>query len=164
MPTDVWEQNDEAEDTRQSRYLVAQIGGEAYGIPIGCVTEITGRQPVLAAESLPGFLLGRMEARGGYVPVADMRQRLGLAGGEYGEKACVVIVNAGGITLGLLAEDVSSVVELDDAAVMAPPAFMIGAGAGCVSGVAKYDGRFLLLLDCALLLRPEEEEALRALV
>ena len=158
MGEDDWQVNEPTEGARQ-KYLITDIGGQAYGIPIEYVEEIASRLPVLAVEGAPGCIAGKTGVRGRQVPVADLRKLLGLASEEGTQTDGVVIVNAGGMSLGLVTGDVKSMAEFDDAAIMTPPAIL---GESCVSGIVKRPEGYLLLLDCSRLLPPEEAEALRA--
>lgn len=148
MKNDGWEFGAQAEGSRLA-CLVAEIGGQDYGIPLTLVEEISNL-PVLAADDASGALLGEIKLRGRRVLVADTRALMGLPSAEGTQATGIVVVNLNGVLLGLMTDRVKSMAELEDTAVMTPPA-VVG---GCVNGIVKQAQGYLLLLDCARLVEP----------
>jgi purine-binding chemotaxis protein CheW len=88
------------------------VGGERYAVEVGAVTQVLdarGLQPLLAT---PPWLLGAIAARTRVVPVLDLRQLLGLAGGGLSDLTRVVVVESEGDAFGLAVEALEGRVEV----------------------------------------------------
>jgi purine-binding chemotaxis protein CheW len=140
------------EDACQGRYLTFVLGGETFGIDIGAVHSIVGMQPVTPVPGVPAFVRGVINLRGRIIPVVDLRLRFGREAAEYGERACIVVVEARDVCAGLIVDGVSEVSAIDDADIVPPPEWSAGAQACCVKGIGKTGGGVKLLLDCDTLI------------
>ena len=149
---------EEVEDTQQDRYLTFGLGEEAYGLEIGCVTDIIGLMPISPLPEMPAFIKGVINLRGKVIPVMDLRIRFRMPEIAYGERTCIVIIDNGNLNAGLIVEHVSEVINIDETDIVPPPTFEGLSQNRCVSGIAKTGGGVKMILDCTKLLRPEEEE------
>ena len=59
----------------------------------------------------------------------------------------IIVIEVGGVVVGLLVDSVSEVVPLPESAVEEPPTFAGAVACGCIEGVAKVDDRLLILLN-----------------
>ncbi len=92
--------------------LAFTVGGERYAVAVEAVSQVLearGLQPLLAA---PPWLLGAMVARTRVVPVLDLRQLLGLAGGGMSDLGKVVVVEHEGEVFGIAAEALEGRLEV----------------------------------------------------
>ena len=132
-----------------TQLVVFDLGTDVYGIPIGAVQEIirhTTPRPV--PGSAPG-VEGLINLRGRIIPVLDLRAKL-TATGERPAEGDIVIVALPDAVLGLQVDEVREVMTVTRELVEPPPA---GLGTdGSVSGIAKLDGRLLVVLDPVSLL------------
>jgi len=84
--------------------LAFTVGGERYAVAVEAVSQVLearGLQPLVAS---PPWLLGAMVARTRVVPVLDLRQLLGLAGGGMTDLGKVIVVEHHGEAFGIAAE------------------------------------------------------------
>jgi purine-binding chemotaxis protein CheW len=147
------------EETQQGRYLTFELGGETFGIDIVAVTTIVGMQPVTPVPGVPAYVKGVINLRGRIIPVIDMRLRFGREAAEYGDRACIVVVDEQDTCAGLIVDGVSEVAVIDDKDIVPPPEWKAGAQACCVKAIGKTGGGVKLLLDCGKLLGGEEPAA-----
>ncbi len=141
----------EVEDTQQNRYLTFLLGDETYGIAISNVIEIIGILPVTPLPGAPEYLKGITNLRGKIIPVIDVRLKFKKPAAEYDERTCIVVVEVQEMTVGLIIDEVSEVLTIEEQDIVAPPA-MKDMQAGYISGISKTDGKVKLLLDCTALL------------
>ena len=147
-------------------YLAFRLAGEVYAIDILRIREIIEYTVPTAVPMMPATVRGVINLRGAVVPVIDLAVRFGLAATGVGKRTCIVIVevaHAGALqVLGLMVDGVNAVLEIDTAAVEPPPSFGTPANAEFIEGMARVDGRFVILLDIARVLSIDEMAAVSA--
>jgi purine-binding chemotaxis protein CheW len=92
--------------------LAFTVGGERYAVAVDAVSQVLearGLQPLVAA---PPWLLGAMVARTRVVPVLDLRQLLGVAGGGMSDLGKVIVVEHEGEAFGIAAETLEGRLEV----------------------------------------------------
>src|SRR5512142_1921162 len=89
--------------------VVAELGGERYGLPIEAVYEIIRFQAITAVPQAPAFVEGVINLRGRIIPVVDLASRFGIAGAERGRQSRIVVAGASGTRVGLIVDAVSEV-------------------------------------------------------
>jgi purine-binding chemotaxis protein CheW len=100
--------------------LVFSRGAERYGFDLGVATEVLKPTALTPLPGTPTVIVGVVLHRGEVVPVVDMLGLLGQPAAAV-ERARVVVVETGGITLGLLADEVAGAVTLSaDAEPLSP--------------------------------------------
>lgn len=156
---DVREMLDEEEDTLKGRFLTFVLGKESYGIEIKYVTEIIGLQPVTEVPELPDYIRGIINLRGQIIPVMDVRLRFKKPFMEYNDRTCVVVVDIGGISIGLIVDSVSEVLSISDSEIVPPPDIN-QKGNKFIKGIGKVGNEVKILLDCNKLLNEEIVEDL----
>lgn len=150
---------EEEEDTQKGRFLTFQIHSEVYGIEIKYVTEIIGIQPITQVPELPDYMKGIINLRGKIIPVMDVRLRFRKEGVEYSDRTCVIVVDIGLISIGLIVDRVSEVLSILDEEIVPPPDVRQG-GNKYIKGIGKVGEEVKLLLDCDKLLNEQELEQL----
>ncbi len=127
--------------------VVFSIGKELYGVGIESVHEIVKVPDVTEVPDAPSFLEGVINLRGKIVPVVDLRKRMRLDGRERTKSSRVLITENDGRLVGLLVDSVSEVLKIQPEAVEAPPDMIASIGVEYITGVAKVEGRLIILLD-----------------
>jgi purine-binding chemotaxis protein CheW len=129
-----------------------RVGREFYGVPITTVQEIVRVPEITAVPDAPRYIEGVINLRGKIVSIIDLRKR-------FGEKEIVnhrgnriLVAESHGRLVGLIVDSASDVFKIPASQVETPPELFREGGLNCVSGVAKYKGRLLVLLDTARLL------------
>lgn len=147
-------------------YLAFRLAGEVYAIDILRIREIIEYNPPTAVPMMPPAVRGVINLRGAVVPVIDLAVRFGLPATGVGKRTCFVIVEvayAGAIhVLGLMVDGVNAVLEIGTEDIEPPPSFGTRANAEFIEGMARVDGRFVILLDIARVLSIEEMAAVSA--
>lgn len=140
-----------------SQYLTFFLGGHELALPLLEVRQIIEHVEPTFVPHLPPAIRGVINLRGTLVPVADLAQRFGLLPQPATRTTCIVVVDAPAVgLLGLLADAVHDVAEIDPAAVLATPDFGTAVSQDDLLGVAELQGKLVLLLDTKKVLTPEE--------
>lgn len=138
-----------AEMTKQ--YLTFRIGHEHYGLELSQTREIIEYSGITEVPLMPNFLRGVINLRGEVVPVIDLAVRLGRKPIEVQKRTCIIVVelnnNDQNHVLGLLADAVSEVIEMDEDNIEDAPSFGANIRAEFIQGIAKRDDQFVVLLD-----------------
>jgi len=138
-----------AEMTKQ--YLTFRIGHEHYGFELSQTREIIEYSGITEVPLMPNFLRGVINLRGEVVPVIDLAVRLGRKPIEVQKRTCIIVVelnnNEQNHVLGLLADAVSEVIEMDEDNIEDAPSFGANIRAEFIQGIAKRDDEFVVLLD-----------------
>lgn len=145
----------EEEDTQKGKYLTFVVGNEVYGIEIRYVTEIIGIQAITEVPELPVYIKGIINLRGKIIPVMDVRLRFNKEPKEYNDRTCVVVVDIGEISIGLIVDSVSEVLDIPDEDIVPPPQ-VNKAQNRYIKAIGKVDNKVSLLLDCEKLLKDDE--------
>lgn len=133
------------------QYLTFNIGNEHYGLELSQTREIIEYSGITEVPLMPNFLRGVINLRGDVVPVIDLAVRLGRKPIEVQKRTCIIVVelqnNEQNHVLGLLADAVSEVIEMDDDNIEDAPSFGANIRADFIQGIAKRDDEFIVLLD-----------------
>lgn len=148
------------------QYLGFHVAGEAYGIPILKVREILEYGAVTKVPASPPWIRGVFNLRGSVVPVIDLAVKFGLDPSEVTRKSCIVVVDAervdGCVALGVLIDEVSSVLEYGAGQTERLPEFGTRVRREFLLGMGAADGqKFVMLLDIDRVLTDDEIIAVR---
>jgi len=147
-------------------YLAFRLAGEVYAIDILRIREIIEYTTPTTVPMMPPSLRGVINLRGAVVPVIDLAVRFGREATRVGKRTCFVIVEVEheGSThvLGLMVDGVNAVMEICAADVEPPPSFGTHVNAEFIAGMARVDGRFVIILDVARVLSIEEIAAIKS--
>jgi purine-binding chemotaxis protein CheW len=129
-----------------------QVGRETYGIPIISLHEIVRVPQITAVPDAPDYMEGVINLRGKIVSVIDLRKRLGEKEFTSGNRNRILVVEYRGKLCGLIVDAASEVIKLPVSDIDPPPAVFQEGGLNCVTGMGKYHGRLIILLDTNKLL------------
>lgn len=147
---------------KNMQLVVFSIGKELYGVGIDAVHEIVKVPDITAVPDAPAFLEGVINLRGKIVPVVDLRKRLKVQGAEKTKLSRVLITENNGRLVGLLVDAVSEVLKLQPDAIEPPPEMIASIGVEYITGVAKVDGRLIILLVLDKVLNIEDMKKLES--
>jgi len=143
------------EDTMKGKFLTFSLGAEFYGIDILYVTEIVGIQPITVVPEFPEFIKGIINLRGQIIPVMDARAKFKKDTIEYNDRTCIVVVQVNEISIGIIVDAVSEVLEIADENIVPPP-MVGGTGRKYIKSVGKHENSVVLIIDCEKLLSTDE--------
>lgn len=133
-----------------SKYLIFYCDDLKFGVEIGCVMEIINTFSITKLPCVPSYVSGIINLRGQIVPVMDVRERLGKAGGaKY-----LVVLNIQDTPLAILVDWVDRIIDLPKHEMLPVPRQN---EQHLVSGMFALPegGGAMLVLDCQQLLDHE---------
>jgi purine-binding chemotaxis protein CheW len=145
----------EVEPARAGQYLSFLLASEEYAVDILRVREIRGLCAITPFPGAPPHVQGVMNLRGAVVPVIDLRLALGLPRIEYGKFTVIVVLSVQDRTLGFVVDSVCDVVSLAPGDIEGAPELGARVDGAMVSGIARVQGRFVVLLDPDRVAAPE---------
>jgi purine-binding chemotaxis protein CheW len=148
------------------QYLTFTLGGELYALGILSSKEIIDYGNLTEVPMMPAFVRGVINLRGSVVPVVDLQARFGKGATLVVKRTGIVIVEAAGDDddssqdLGIIVDAVNEVVEISQDDIEPAPSFGTGIRPDFISGMAKRNGRFVILLNVSKVLSVDEMAAL----
>jgi purine-binding chemotaxis protein CheW len=147
------------------QFIVFQLGGEEYGLPIASVDEVVRVPDALTKlPKAPAFIEGVMNLRGRIVPVIDQRRRFKLEmRGEHRQER-VVVVTIEHMQAGFVVDNVSEVLRISQSQLRLIPDLALD-GIQVIDRIAniEIEGRMILLLNPRELLDRAEKDLLAAM-
>lgn len=132
---------------RGGKYLTFYLGQEEYGIEILTVREIIGLMPVTTVPQAPHHVRGVINLRGQVIPVVDIRQKFAMEAVEDTEQTCIIVVQTGGVILGIVVDQVSEVLDIVSDDIVDAPTLGSEINTDYILGIGKSEGRVTMLLD-----------------
>ena len=135
----------------KTQYLTFFLGDETFSLDIGRVREVLDYTIVTSVPRMPEYMQGVINLRGSVVPVVDLRLKFGMPQLSVSVNTCIIIVeatvNGDGTVLGLLADSVQEVIELDRGSVQPAPRIGTRLDTGFIKGIGRQDDQFIIILD-----------------
>ena len=130
-----------------NQYLICISDGLFYGIDAEKVETIITDHTITRLPRVPHYVRGIINLRGQIIPIIDIRLRLGK---PQADESCIVVVNEGSDSMGLLVDGVDKMVDVSRSSILPMPTQN---PQKLISGMCSLtDGKTLLILDCSLLL------------
>jgi purine-binding chemotaxis protein CheW len=147
-----------------AQYLTFVLAGEIYAIGILAIKEIIEYTALTSVPMMPAYLRGVINLRGAVVPVTDLAVRFGKSPSSITKRTCIVIIEieteGQRHDVGVMVDVVNAVLEIPAGEIEPAPAFGAQMRADFIAGMAKVDGKFVILLDVDHILAFEEIQQL----
>ncbi|MGA3194239.1 MAG: chemotaxis protein CheW [Terriglobales bacterium] len=124
-----------------------RVGHETYGIPIAALHEIVRVPEITAIPDAAAHIEGVINLRGKIVAVVDLRKRFGTCASRIDRHSRILVVGHQGRLAGLVVDAASEVIRIPASEIETATALMQEGGLDCVTGLGKYQGRLIILLD-----------------
>jgi purine-binding chemotaxis protein CheW len=135
-----------------NQFISFAIGDEQYGVDIMAVREIKGWSHICALPKQPDYMRGVLNLRGVMVPIIDLRCRFGQGMTEATPLHVVIVVQIDGRQVGLLADRVLDIVNVELAKVQPVPRVAESGRIDFLSGLVTLDTGMIALIDLSCLL------------
>jgi purine-binding chemotaxis protein CheW len=150
----------ETETIQSNQYLTFTLDKEHFAVEIPKVREVLDYTTVTRVPRTPEFMRGVINLRGNVVPVLDLRLGLGMEAIEKTVDTCIVIVEVSVdselLHLGMLADSVQEVVEIDSSQIEPAPRLGTRLRTEFILGMGKRDDGFVIILDIDKVLSTED--------
>ncbi len=142
------------------QYLTFITAGEEYAIGIAKVSEIVEYETVTTVPNTPIWIRGVTNLRGRVVPVVDLAVKFGLPASRISKFSCIVITEVmfqgENLTMGVLADSVSQVIDLSADEIEQTPPFGTRVKTEYLLGMGALGKKFCLILDIDKVLSADE--------
>jgi purine-binding chemotaxis protein CheW len=143
-----------------TQYLTFLTAGEEYAISLTKVREIIEYDTVTTVPNTPPWISGVTNLRGRVIPVVDLAVKFGLPPSRISKFSCIIITDVmfqgESLTMGVLADSVSQVLDLSDAEIEKTPRFGTRVKTEYLVGMGALGKKFCLILDIDKVLSAEE--------
>ena len=152
--------------TKVSQYLTFKLEKEEYALDVADVREVLEQRlnHITKIPRTPDYLRGVINVRGSVVPVIDMRLKFNMKETEETIDTCIIVIEVslegsrGGRTtiLGVLADSVQEVVDLEPEQIEAAPEIGNQLKTEFITGIGKRDDTFIIILKINKILTATE--------
>lgn len=158
-----WENNEmldyeedavEEDSSSHKKYLTFYLGKENYGIDITKIIEIVEIQKITRVPETEAYVKGVMNLRGNIIPVMDLRLRFEMEEKAYTNRTCIINVMENGVTVGLVVDSVSEVLEISNKEIEPIMERQNGRNQ-FIKGIGKISNQVKMLIDLEKLLFQE---------
>ncbi len=144
------------------KYLAFFLDEEEYGLEILKVHEIIGIMEITPVPRTPNYTRGVINLRGKVIPVVDLRLKFGMEAKAQTEETCIIVVQAQDVTIGIVVDKVSEVLDIVTEDIEEAPSFGRDVDTDYILGIGKSEGRVKLLLDIDRVLSSQDVEDIQA--
>jgi purine-binding chemotaxis protein CheW len=142
------------------QYLTFFTASEEYAISIVKVSEIVEYEAVTTVPNTPIWIRGVTNLRGRVVPVVDLAVKFGLPASAVSKFSCIIITEVmfqgEKLTMGVLADSVSQVIDLSADEIEETPPFGTRVKTEYLLGMGALGKKFCLILDIDRVLSADE--------
>ncbi|WP_211170998.1 chemotaxis protein CheW [Bacillus sp. DNRA2] len=134
-----------------SKIVAFKLGKEEYGLDIFHVQSIERINHTTRVPNASVFVKGVINLRGNVTPIIELSHMLGMGHTQYTDNSRVIIINYGDSQLGLIVDETSDVLNVNPESI--DQAANSGFDSEYFQGIAKIDGRLIILLNLEELLK-----------
>jgi purine-binding chemotaxis protein CheW len=133
-------------------FISFAIGNDQYGVDIMAVREIKEWSRSTPLPGQPDYMRGVLNLRGVMIPIIDLRCRFGQGLTDASPMHIVIVVQVGGKTVGLLADQVLDIIEVNGEQIQPVPQISRDRRADFLSGLVTVEAAMIALIDLNSLL------------
>jgi purine-binding chemotaxis protein CheW len=129
------------------QFVTFTLNNEEYAVAILSVQEINRITEITKVPNSPDYVEGVVNLRGKVIPVINLRKKFGFEDKLIDDTSRIIIMDIRGITYGVIVDSVSEVLRVQSSAVEPTPPMSSEANSKFIKGLAKLDGRLIILID-----------------
>jgi purine-binding chemotaxis protein CheW len=154
------------------QFLTFVLGGEVFALEISNIKEIIQYGEPTEVPMMPSFIRGVINLRGKVVPVVDLSARFSRGATAVARRTSIIVIEMqdesetedgamanDGQHIGVMVDAVNEVVEIAASDIEPPPSYGARIRPDFISGMAKRDGKFIVVLNLSQVLSIEEMAA-----
>lgn len=145
---------------RNISYLSFHLGDEIFALHVSKVHKILEMTPITEVPHTPDYMKGVINLRGKVLPVIDTRIKFGMPSVEPTKKTCLLVTEAtidkDEVMVCLLVDSVQAVLKMEDEEILPPPAIGSKYKSDFLSGMARVNDKFIMVLDIDKVMSSDE--------
>jgi purine-binding chemotaxis protein CheW len=146
--------------TETVQYLTFKLADEIFAFDVAKVREILELTTITKVPQTPEFMRGVINLRGSVVPVIDLKLNFSMQRTEQTINTCIIVVEVNlhgeAIVLGVLADSVQEVVEMEPNLIEPAPKLGTKLNTEFIKGMGKVGENFVMILDIDKVFSAEE--------
>ena len=131
----------------QMQLVTFELAGECFAVDIHAVREINRLMEITRVPKSPEEIAGVINLRGKIFPVVELRKKFGFPEASSNDQTRIVVLEYGGRETGFIVDRVHEVLRIDSSVVDPTPEVMGTVDADFIKGIAKLEGKLLIVLD-----------------
>ncbi|MDD5448472.1 MAG: chemotaxis protein CheW [Actinomycetota bacterium] len=145
---------------REMQMVAFRVGKEDFAVDVMKVESVIPMADITRMPRAPEFVEGIINLRGQIIPLVDLAKRLGIEPGPRTESTRIVVVESGGVKVGLIVES-PEVVKVSMEDLEASPGLVASdVESAFIKGIVKLSERLLIALDVDRILTDEEKDGI----
>lgn len=140
----------------QQEFLTFVLGTENYALDIMTVKEIRGYEKVTKIANAPPYIKGVLNLRGDIVPIIDLRIKFEVGKATYDEFTIVIMLMIGERIVGIVVDEVSDVIKVDESNIKPPPEFGVAFDSAYLHGLTTINEQMIILINIQKLISSDE--------
>ena len=124
-----------------------KLGKEEYAVDILHVQEINRLLNITRVPRTENFIEGVVNLRGNIVPIINLHTKFSLASDGDQDDKRIIVFQIDDLKVGIIVDEVSEVIYVPRADIEETSRIYDSSNSEHIKGVAKVDGRLLILLD-----------------
>jgi purine-binding chemotaxis protein CheW len=141
--------------TKIEQIVGFRVGKENFGVPIGIVHEIVRMMEITVVPDAPSYIEGVINLRGKIIPVVDLRRRFAEPV-EPNRRNRILVAELDGHKVGLVVDAANEVLKMNPEIIEPPPSVFEQGEVNYVTGVGKFGGKLVILIDLAKIMQRGE--------
>lgn len=147
------------------QYLVFNHGDEVFAINVLNIKEILVVPRITRVPRMPAFMTGVINLRGNVIPVLDLKLKFGHGATVATKDTSIIVLEIENIfsdgdtqkfTVGIFNDLVQNVITIEPSRIEKPPRIGISIDTACISGMARVEGKYVILLNIQKILTEKE--------
>jgi purine-binding chemotaxis protein CheW len=127
--------------------VVFNLGLEEYAVNITYAKEIIRIPKITRIPNVPSFVEGIINLRGKVIPIFDLKRRFDIGELERGIDSRLLILDLDGIRLGIVVDDVSEVIRIENDSIERLVNEMAGISKNSIEGICILGERIIIVLN-----------------
>ncbi|NLI89606.1 MAG: purine-binding chemotaxis protein CheW [Epulopiscium sp.] len=145
--------------------VVFKLGKEEYGIDIIKVVEIVHHQEIRKVPETPNYIEGIVNLRGDIYPIYNLRTRFNMKSEQIDEDTKIIIIKGEETDVGFIVDNVSEILNISESEIEDAPSIIASrTEQEYISGVAKEEGRMIVLLDIDKLVSDSDQNLIKKML
>jgi purine-binding chemotaxis protein CheW len=144
------------------QYVLFALRDQIYGVEISKIKEVMSYRKITPLPNMKGFIKGIINLRGIIIPVFELKMKFDLSVDPYTPFHVIVVMEIAGRIMGIIADEISDVVELSPQNVQSTTNLPPGLQAQYILGIGKRGDELIILLNVDHILSQDELDSLDA--
>src|SRR5688572_33001378 len=137
-------------------YILFSVAGTSYALPGQDGAHVEMVEQITRVPNAPPYVDGVVFSRGQVVPAVNLRARFGFERASSDVKTRLLVVQAQGRSIGLLADECREFLLIPPTAVHPPGEALAGIAAQYIAGIATIGDRMIVVLNLDELLNTQD--------